>query len=66
MDEYTLHELKDLARSLDFELDMMEQTGKYQQLVSGSHLLTKDEFLLHKLRTLIQQIENTKLESKFK
>ena len=66
MEQYTLHELKDLARSLDFELDMMEQTGKYQQLVSGSHLLTKDEFLLHKLRTLIQQIEDTKLESKFK
>ena len=66
MEEYTLHELKDLARSLDFELDMMEQTGKYQQLVSGSHLLSKDEFLLYKLRTLIQQIEDTKLESKFK
>ena len=66
MDQYTLHELKDLARSLDFELDMMEQTGKFQQLVSGSHLLTKDEFLLHKLRTLIEQIEDTKLETKFK
>lgn len=66
MEQYTLHELKDLARSLDFELDMMEQTGKFQQLVSGSDLLTKEEFLLHKLRTLIQQIEDTKLETKFK
>lgn len=66
MNEYTLHELKDLARSLDFELDIMEQTDKFQQLVSGSHMLTKDEFLLHKLRTLIQQIEDTKLETKFK
>lgn len=66
MAEYTLHELKDLARSLDFELDMMEQTGKHQHLVSGDRLLTKDEFLLHKLRTLIQQIEDTKLEIKFK
>lgn len=63
MNEYTLHELKDLARSLDFQLDMLEQRN-FADIASSN--MTETDFLLDKLRTLIQQIEDTKLESKFK
>ena len=63
METYTIHELKDIARSLDFELDMLEQ-GNFAHISSSN--VTETDFLLDRLRTLIQQIENTKLESKFK
>ena len=63
MEEYTLHELKDLARSLDFELDVVEQQGTHEMFVRDA---TREAYLLDRLRTLIQQIEDTKLESKFK
>lgn len=60
MEEYTLDKLKKLAQLLRSELEVIEETGQYPQLVAGEHLLTKDEFLLYRLYTLIEQIENTK------
>jgi len=56
MNKLTLHELKDIARSLDFQLDIVEQ-GKYLQIVASN--VSEKDFLLEKLRELIQKIEDT-------
>jgi len=57
MDKITLQELKDFARGLDFELDLLEQ-GNFQRLVASN--ISEVDFLLNQLRLLIEKIEDTK------
>jgi hypothetical protein len=56
MDKISLHELKDMARSMDFAIDLLEQ-GHISMVASGK--VSKEDYLLDQLRVLIQAIEDT-------
>lgn len=56
MDKITLHELKDIARSMDFTLMLLEQ-GHITQVASGE--ISEKEYLLDQIKILVQHIEDT-------
>jgi hypothetical protein len=56
MDKITLHELKDIARSMDFALMLFEQ-GHIAQVASGK--ISEKEYLLDQIRILVQHILDT-------
>jgi len=56
MNKISLYELKDIARSIDFQLDLLEQG--HITMVSSGDVLAAD-FLLDQIRVLIQHIEDT-------
>jgi len=58
MDKISLHELKDIARSIDFQLDLLEQ-GHITMVGSGN--VSQADYLLDQIRVLIQHIEDTEL-----
>jgi hypothetical protein len=58
MDKISLHELKDIAHSTEFALDLLEQ-GHIGIVASGD--VSKEDYLLDQLRVLIQHIEDTVL-----
>jgi hypothetical protein len=56
MNKISLHELKDMARSMDFSIDLLEQEH-IPMVTSGK--ISKEDYLLDQLRVLIQAIEDT-------
>ena len=56
MNKISLHELKDIARSMDFQLDILEQ-GHIAMVASGN--VSQADYLLDQIRVLIQHIQDT-------